>query len=74
MWQKLKSLASHLEGGGVKKGMVGMLVGILKGKLFGMLNGKLGMLICGKFGILMGCVGLGNEGICVLGNGGSVVG
>ena len=74
MRQHLKSLASHLEGGGVKKGMVGMLVGILKGKLFGMLIGKLGILICGKFGILIGCVGLGREGICVLGNGGNAAG
>lgn len=63
-----------MEGGGVKNGMVGMLVGRLNGKLFGIEIGKLGILICGKFGILMGCAGLGKEGICELGNGGNAVG
>jgi len=51
-----------------------MLVGRLNGKLFGIEIGKLGILICGKFGILMGCAGLGKEGICELGNGGNAVG
>ena len=60
-----QGLLVQLDGGGEKKGIVGIVVGIvgIDGIVVGMV---------GKGGRVVGKVGFGKEGIWVLGNGGNV--
>ena len=70
-----QGLPVQFDGGGEKKGIVGIVVGIVVGMvgIDGIVVGMVGNGVAGKGGRVVGKDGFGKEGIWVLGNGGNVV-
>ena len=66
-----QGLLVQFDGGGEKKGIVGIVVGMVG--IDGIVVGMVGNGVAGKGGRVVGKDGFGKEGIWVLGNGGNVV-